>query len=153
MKCEDEAELYEEYARVIRMCKFTNANQIDCWKFDGIKLSRPPVFKDNPNLYTFAIAIVYDQERKEDRPVFEGDILYDKKGGACTAYYSINWDYSVLSWNPPKKNTFMLNEEELPLPDGDLTGYRISINYSVSGLDKNDMRKVQNAINKLLSVE
>ena len=30
MKCKDEAELHEEYARVIRMCKGTEVNPSKC---------------------------------------------------------------------------------------------------------------------------
>ena len=74
MTCKDEADLHEEYARVIRMCKGTKVGQQYCWKYNGEVIGREPFFCWLPARYSFAIAIV------EDRPVFEGDVLYDNLG-------------------------------------------------------------------------
>lgn len=149
MICKDEADLHEEYARAIRMCKGTKVNPGGCVKLSGVQHFCKPDFTAAPNCYSFALAIV------EDRPVFEGDVLYDKASIQCPADEDICWDYSALSWNPPKKKTFMLNGEELPLPDdGDgRSCYRIAI-ASVHFWNRwDDAEKVQSAIDKLLSGE
>ena len=146
MTCKTEADLHDEYAKVIRMCVGTKVDPRDCVKCTrGTK----PVawsFTATPASYTFALAIV------EDRPVFAGDALYDKAGIKYPASRWMGWNYE-WSWNPPKKKTFMLNGEELPLPDGgkDKRGFTLCPEQVWSSID--DAAKVQTAINKLLSGE
>ena len=152
--CKTEADLHDEYARVLRMCSGTGVRPGDCWKLDGARQLCRPAFASAPSSYTFALAIVYDDVRKEDRPVFEGDVLYDTAGGKWLARNGHQWNYEHgLSWNPPKKKTFPLNGEELPSPDmaPRLSGYRIAISHLHSWSNLQDAEKVQTAINKLLS--
>ena len=146
-KYETEADLHDEYARVIRMCEGTKVAPKVCWKCDGIAKGTQPAFTSAPSDYTFALAIVYDDVRKIDRPVFEGDVLYGANGNRIIASADVNFDYK-WSWNPPKKKTFMLNGKELPLPDGGDT-FRISFPHSWKS--QKDAMKVEDAINKLLS--
>lgn len=85
------------------------------------------------NEYTFALTILYDDKRKEHRPVFVGDTLYfdecgDSKYTVEENGYSVHGEYihgydwrrndlSSWSWNPPTpKRTFKLNDVELPCP-------------------------------------
>ena len=144
MICKDEAELHEEYARVIRMCKGTNVPHWKCVKLCGLKYpGKVCDFTSTPSDYSFALAIV------EDRPVFEWDILYNESGGIYIAEES-RWIYSgifsTLTWNPPKKKTFPLNGDELPSPDGG--GH--SLYFSQCWISIEDASKVQDAFNKLL---
>ena len=39
MTCKDEADLHEEYARVIRMCVGTKVKSRDCVRFAGLNLT------------------------------------------------------------------------------------------------------------------
>ena len=161
MKCKDKAELHEAYAIRIRMCVGTQVDPRNCVRFDGEKTDDGWIFEADPCHYTFALAIVYDDVRKEDRPVFEGDVLYDIHGAqlALESWYPYAFstdrpNISGWSWNPPKKKTFHLNGEELPLPDGDdKSGYRIGICDVHRWKSWQDAEKVQTAINKLLSGE
>ena len=149
MICKTEADLHDEYARVIRMCVGMKVKPERCVKNDG-SFGNGWRFDDEPSDYTFALAIVYDDKLKEDRPVFEGDVLYDRDGNPCINDTGINWDYSRLSWNPPKKKTFMLNREELPSPDGGAV-FGICVQHKWRSVE--DAAKVEAAINKLLSGE
>ena len=157
MKCKDKAELHEAYAIRIRMCVGTQVDPRNCVRFDGEKTDDGWIFEADPCHYTFALAIVYDDVRKEDRPVFEGDVLYDIHGAqlALESWYPYAFstdrpNISGWSWNPPKKKTFLLNGDELPLPDGEVAGYPLQAMYGI-WKNRSDMEKVRDAINKLLS--
>lgn len=130
MKCKDEAGLHEEYSRVIRMCVGTKVGPRDCVKLGGICRVGDWTFTNTIKEYTFALAIV------EDKPAFEGDVLYGISGEAHTlsgclgdktrlqarhsTFNVVRYDILIacLSWNQPKKKTFLLNGEELPAPTG-----------------------------------
>ena len=145
MICKDEAELHEEYARVIRMCKGTNVKPKESWKFNGNLRNDNPYFSSDPKYYSFALAIV------EDRQVFEGDVLYNEHGGKCTVNTSKLSDYSWLSWNPPKKKTFMLNGEELPLPNAGKNTPKFFVSLHHYWGNKEECARVETSFNKLLS--
>ena len=143
MKCKDEAELHEEYARVIRMCKGTKVRPKICVKHCGIVLTLDYIyFSLPPGEYSFAIAIV------EDRPVFEGDVLYNEFGKLAAGSYKPcgeSW-----SWNPPKKKTFMLNGEELPLPDSFKEDYGFYLHFYHTWDNEDARDRVKAVIDKLL---
>ena len=162
----DEADLHEQYARVIRMCVGTKVRPEKCVKFSGQSWLHDWAFTSNPAEYSFALAIV------EDRPVFEGDVLYDDLGIARTVssyvgdpnFIQICHDFikqahrsfpiANLSWNPPKKKTFTLNGEELPLPDGKGEGYALTLPFDcITWIRHCDMFKTRSAFIKLLSGE
>ena len=156
------SDLYREWARVLDMCEGTNINPWQCVRQPRTKelhrTDRMPDFSMRPEDYEFAVAIL------KDKPVFVGDKVYANNcvsqltvvGKSTQQGYiyvgdSVNYDISILSWNPPKK-TFMLNGEELPCPDGNKGGYQISL---LSGRhyfsNFHDAQKVANAFDKLLS--
>lgn len=152
------SDLYRELARVIDMCEGTGVDPKFCWKYEGVNINGMPYFDSELEQYEFAVAIL------EGKPVFVGDKVYannctsplivggiSKQNGYIFVGNCINYDISILSWNPPKK-TFLLNGVELPCPDGNKGGYQISL---LSGRhyfsDFHDAQKVANAFDKLLS--
>lgn len=120
----------------------------------------------NPGSYYIALTILYDDKRKEHRPVFVGSELYANN---CTkpltikgkseqwGYLSVgectNYAISILSWNPPTpKRTFKLNDLELPCPDKNKGGYQIAlISRKHFFSDFHDAQKVANAIDEILT--
>ena len=151
------SDLYGEWARVLDMCEGTKVDPVDCWKFNG-EVKNRCISLDSFGKYEFAVAIL------EDKPVFIGDKVYannctspltvegsSKQLGYISVGNCVNYDISILSWNPPNK-TFLLNGEELPCPDNNKGGYQISL---LSGRhyfsDFHDAQKVANAFDKLLS--
>lgn len=83
-----------------------------CVRLGDNLIERHPSFDFPPDYYTFALTILYDDKRKEHRPVFVGDRLW--KG---QHWVVIESDLYVdnLSWHPPApKRTFIveLSEEE-----------------------------------------
>ena len=89
-----------------------------------------PLFDSKAGIFHFALTILYDDKRKEHRPVWEGSELYANN---CTkpltikgkseqwGYLSVgectNYAISILSWNPPtQKRTFKIGDMELPCP-------------------------------------
>jgi hypothetical protein len=100
----------------------TDVKPWECVKCDG-DFNRHPEFTALPEAYAFALTILYDDKRKEHRPVFVGDKIYCVTGnGQPWTVSSIAaiakpgaWD--KWSWNPPTpKRTFMLNDVEVPCP-------------------------------------
>ncbi len=109
---EKRAKLYEEAARVERMCKGTGVHPGYCWKFRGKQCADIiPTFTSDPNEYEAALTIV------ENRPAFNGDTLYTKNGeivkitssmqpinGLVSVRYQnghqVVADSAELSWNP-----------------------------------------------------
>lgn len=87
-----------------------------------------PLFNDRLGHYDFALTILYDDKRKEHRPVFVGDTVYDKLIAIklkvidydtlqCDdlKFTNLNWD--KLSWNQPApKRTFNIGDKKLPCP-------------------------------------
>lgn len=70
-------DLYLKYAEVIRMCRGT-ALEDKPWlmvKCFGLGFHAHPMFDSNIEGYEFAIAVI------ENRPVFEGDVLFHKQQG------------------------------------------------------------------------
>ena len=63
--CKTEADLHDEYARVIRMCEGTKVDPKTCVILSGIGRSMGwSFYTDVPDKYSFALAIV------EDKPVW-----------------------------------------------------------------------------------
>ena len=152
------SDLYREWARVLDMCEGTKVDPVDCWSLNGRKYKDYPEFDADPEYYTFAVTIL------EGKPVFVGDKIYANN---CTSALTVegrceqngyifvgnctNYDISILSWNPPKK-TFMLNDVELPCPDGNKGGYQLSLlNGRHYFSNFHDAQKVANAFDKLLT--
>lgn len=116
-----------------------------------------PVFVSSPDKYTFALTILYDDKRKEHRPVFVGDKLW----WSSTSSYQAAEDIETFkqarppfwSWNPPTpKRTFKLNDLELPCPDKNKGGYQIALISSKHFFsDFHDAQKVANAIDEILT--
>jgi hypothetical protein len=142
------SDLYREWARVLDMCEGTNVKPEYCWKLMGVLRDREPDLGASPNNYEFALAIL------EDKPVFAGDKLYFPNGTPCIIEDNELLDIlSVLSWRFPQNKTFMLNGEQLPCPEKS-NEYELRIvgfeenNYKF--IKSCDIKKVENAINKLL---
>jgi len=84
MSTRKRSDLFREYARVIDMCEGTEVTAKQCVRihqqghgdtFMAISEGYSPEFTDPPNNYTFAVAIL------EGKPVFMGDVVYDKLSG------------------------------------------------------------------------
>lgn len=147
-------EKYIEYARVIQMCKGTKFEN-EPWKC--IRSSTDPyAHTNNPQFgnirdLEFAVAIL------EDEPLFVGDEVYWKHDGK-----KFDWDGGLItvdSWDKhiTRKRTFTLNGVELPCPNNTPNGLELRIigfndcAYHFSAVD--DIRKVENAINNMLSTK
>jgi hypothetical protein len=156
------ADLFREYARVIDMCEGTEVYPAQCVKINGIPCVLTPTFENSENNYSFALAIV------EGKPVFDGDELFSdlssqKDRHLIAARLSGNrimmtdggiFCLSDLSWNPPKRKTFMLNGEELPMPDGEPHMYPITINSIIfMWKNKADRDSIEQAIIRMLKGE
>lgn len=143
-----QSDLFRKYARMIDMCEGTAVKPWWCVKMDGLQFNDEcgkPKFDDNPDAYTFAIAIV------EGKPVFKGDELYayNRKLIAHSCYNTqkiylsggrVLADITMLSWNPPKPSTVLV---ELLLEDAkrvrhclDLYEVPIAIERSKEAFDK-----------------
>ncbi len=93
------SDLFREYARVIDMCEKFGVRFTACVKYDGDLLS----FSDQPNFtgtvknYTFAIGIC------EGKPVFVGDVVYDRNGCKWVAGISSITDImrGGFTWTKP----------------------------------------------------
>lgn len=104
-----------------------------CVKLGNAPMEQHPVFDFPADSYTFSLTILYDDKRKEHRPVFVGDLLYPtypmeqhKVIELSTRHYGelllqgktgaeYNRPFTELSWNPPEpKRTFKIEftEEE-----------------------------------------
>jgi hypothetical protein len=174
LQCTTPAEVFEQFARVSRLVEGTKLKLKDVFKYNGC----PPVTEIISHLprsekYSFALAIV------EGKPVFAGDTLYVKNKTntpdkvTVTGWYKTpcwvalstgvndNIHIDCLTWQEPKR-TFMLNGEELPLPDDINKGtYSSNIKYHISAGDfekyrwdsAEDRNKVLLALQKLLSAE
>lgn len=102
------SDLFEEYARVIRMCEdeVGGVSSYMCVKVDGsITRILNPSFLDLTSRYEFARYII------EGKPAFDGDIVYDKDGrkqviGLCGLNHDFYWrrEYiKTLTWSKPVK--------------------------------------------------
>ncbi len=139
------SDLSRRWADVQDMCEGTNVKPYRCvkCKYSNKIFSCQPSFTRDIYSYQFAIAIV------EDKPVFVGDMLYDKDGKKFVVEESIHRDYSmnmrvidkkigdadkwltnptfegvsVLFWNPPK-------DEYSELKQAQKEGKRIAWLYS-----------------------
>lgn len=72
--------------------------------------------------YTFALTILYDDKRKEHRPVFVGDTLFSKKLTNISIVVGLSTEHLIndlnCSWSPPMpKRTFKIGDKELPCPE------------------------------------
>jgi len=136
------SDLYREWARVLDMCEGSNVSPYSCVKYQGGILLANPEFSDYPECYEFAVAIL------EDKPVFVGDKIYANNcvsqltvvGKSTQQGYiyvgdSVNYDISILSWNPPKK-TFLLNGVDLPCPAFCIPKSRLTIRACFDGINE-----------------
>lgn len=112
------SDLFREYARVIDMCEGTKVDPEQCVKINSkAEFYDSPAFNADPNKYTFAIAIV------EDKPVFAGDVLYNKQG-YVVAVHGVDeniaitgenrcgrWPISGFSWTKPDEFAHILQAQ------------------------------------------
>jgi len=95
------ADLFEAAAKMMRMCDAAGIRHV--WKWNGNKVQGGTVLLHlDIDSYEFPLAIV------EGNPVFVGDELYDLYGHKWQANQYIFGDTSMLSWNPPKPATVMV---------------------------------------------
>jgi hypothetical protein len=99
------ADLYEAWAKVLRMC----GDADPCFKLTGaannlftITENVQPGFSLEPSLYIFPIAYV------KKKPVFVGDFLYDCYGHEMQIFEIRNAERFAenYNWEPPKSKTF-----------------------------------------------
>lgn len=139
--------LHRELARVLGMCKGTKVRPTACWGVSGDRRDSGymPTFGNAADLYEFAVAIL------EDKPVFPGDIIYNKNNGRGYIVKPhdpiVQIDYSIFTW----VKTFMLNDQELPctVTDGKYA-FQLGTFATYCFETQEDCNKVLNAINKLL---
>lgn len=160
-------DLYIKYAEVIQMCKDTALEHYPyrCVKDGDDYIFDHPSFKDDPNNFKFAVAIL------ENKAVFVGDVIYYKcdgepvkildgdaagdalisRGNCISASVMIEDD--EFTWDKPKpKRTFKLNDLELPCPANNLEdGHSLYIHGSAFLFESaDDGKKVRQAISNLL---
>lgn len=101
MKYANRADLLEAAAKSIRMQEAAGVEPV-CKVRIGICPIKGLSFSDTFNYYEFPLAVV------EGKPVFVGDVLYDKRGDPCKmqAHHNLNWKY--WSWTKPKPKTVMV---------------------------------------------
>lgn len=154
----------------------------ECVKYEGnssLWQGDHPRFDGQHYSYSFALAILYDDKRREHRPVFVGETLYfnecgDSKYTVKENGYSVHGEYihgydwrrndlSSWSWNPPTpKRTFKLNNLELPCPTYKEGGHMLEItcNYDLYRMNNvyifdsaKDRDEVEKALHNLLAPE
>jgi len=136
----------------------TDVKPWECVKCDG-DFNRHPEFTALPEAYAFALTILYDDKRKEHRPVFVGDKIYCVTGNgqpwivSSIAAIAKPGAWDKWSWNPPTpKRTFKLNDLELPCPgeyyNGALLGL-LGVDYFFKTVE--DRNKVASAITDILT--
>lgn len=96
----------------------TDIGPWECVKYINDVLCGDPQFPADLENYTFALAILYDDKRKEHRPVFVNDRLWLKNAETyleVTGCVQITEEY--YAWNPPApKRMFKINDVELNSP-------------------------------------
>lgn len=112
-KCNSQADLYREMARVYEMCKGTifEGKEYQGVKIDGVICIWFPSLLDNKLSHEFALGIV------EDKLVWEGDKLYwyaDTKANSIEIKTPLV-EQQKWSWNPPAppKTLTLLGENQL----------------------------------------
>ena len=162
------SEVFSELARVSKMIEGTDLQLHHVAKYRGVPLQHlggaDTWLTDQ---FTFALAIV------EGKPVFTGDTLWGSNLGAEVTIMGLdiprgylidskgNYVRTNLTWKQPKR-TFLLNGEELPLPDskqptvGKLYWFDALFIKEIQEFQWNsaeDREQVQTAILKLLNGE
>jgi len=133
----------------------------ECVKYEGnssLWQGDHPRFDGQHYSYTFALTILYDDKRKEHRPVFLGDNVYhiDGNGDPWTvsnvAANAKPGAWGKWSWNPPTpKRTFTINDNELNCPINDVNGCRLDflgVDYYFKSM--HDRNKVASVISNIL---
>ena len=145
----ESGDLFRQYAKVVDMCEGTYLFPQRGVKVAGqVFKGDTPSFTCSPSMYEFAVGIC------EDKFVWEDSVLYDKETGQELKGRDVIFlnVFKDLYWTKPKKKTFMLNGEELPLPDNgrwrlfrviDLPGWSLL----------NDRDRVQSAILRAMAIE
>ena len=136
----------EYWGRVHDMCEGTNVKPCECVKYRDKKnvFTRHPILDEETDVndYELAVAIL------EDKPVFVGDVVYDKDTGdqsiitrhvdGSFAFNDNSWITikelsNYYTWHPPKpRRAFELNGVELPCPisvEKDNTKYTLAISH------------------------
>lgn len=139
-------DLYLEYARVIKMCEGTDLEDTPwfCVKINGTELDPAriihPSFTREPNLYSFAVAVLEGKPVWIDSKIYAKSPNYDMLNGAIVTrtvhgnlvaqfddgtqiqiYGFENGLETYFTWTPPPptpNRTFTLNGVELPCPVG-----------------------------------
>lgn len=141
-----------------------------CVKLVNDPMEQHPAFDFPVDSYTLALTILYDDKRKEHRPVFVGDKVYTyeeyrhfivSEGSThnnlivkrCPEGNLTNLHLSHASWNPPTPNRmFKIGDTELPCPERENEGYQLSMwnrNYYFKTAE--DRELVKSELLKLLT--
>lgn len=89
------ADLFEAFAKVVRICEDTPMPAYQGVKYEGGVVSNDVRFDSKPEDYTFAIGIV------EERFLFEGNMLYQKANSISVHVYD-GILLSALTWTRPE---------------------------------------------------
>lgn len=137
-------DLYREYIRCANMCdKYNEEHRTEVKPRDCVQLksatgewvgyfsmNEPDFAELLDHKVRFAVAII------EGRPVFVGDIMFEKTTGDKVLISGINphlIDFSGFTLEPPKKRrTFTLNGVELPCPEKEQSEHKVAIHISGS---------------------
>jgi len=164
------SEVFSELARVSLLAEQYNIPIKSLWKCNGNHYDALIIDEEiSKSEYTFALAII------AGKPVFAGDKLWHTGRdilvviagkGKTSGYLSVNnasyqsVGIDRLCWNKPKQ-TFILNGEELPLPDSVMPRENFNIFYFRDTFieriklfqwnESTDRTKVEAAILKLLN--
>ena len=110
-----------EYLRVIEMCeKYNKEHGTDVKPWECVKYRGGQILYDHPRFdgeldnYTFAISIL------EAKPVFVGNKIWLKNAQQFITMSDLINSAGIrddcCSWNPPKRETVIINGVELPRP-------------------------------------
>lgn len=135
------------YIRVIEMCeKYNKEHGADvkpweCVKYDGeAGFNAHMAFTGIYNRYTFAISIL------EAKPVFIGNKIFLKGLKSFITVEDADYinDFNC-SWNPPKRETIIINGVELPRPlkEQSTNGNRFTYSNKTSHFHFNDYQEFQ----------
>lgn len=169
-----QAELHRHYWNVIEPMVSaynekhgSNVYLWECVKWKGMQFEEHPPFACDLEGYQFAVAILYDEQAKVHRPIFQGDEIFSKSSGnkiivigaACEKiYYRIEEFHYLIDledclWHKPQsKRTFEINGVELPCPIHEDEGPCVVAGSNVYYFSSfEDSQKVKVFLHKLLN--
>ncbi len=129
----------------------------ECVKKRIVKLTHHHLFNDSPEVYQFAVAILFDEQAGIHKPIFPGDTVYIIDGGRSLTVRDDTQECitsKYWSWHKPQpKRTFEINGVEFnsPVTGGCRTVHPIHFGDSLFFFNTHeDVNDLEQFIEKLL---